>query len=167
MDIEILRIFLDIQHFGSLTAASNIHHITQSALSKRVAQLEGELGVVLFQRGKGQSRIHLTAAGEAFSDIAERILTLWEQAQTLRNNPSRQFLSIACIRSAHDTLLPSVLRSLKTDYPNLCVTVEDRHTAEILELVENRRFDTGIALLSGWCACPDIMCIAVSSGSSG
>ncbi len=144
MDMETLRIFMDVQRSGSITAAANHHYMTQPALGKRIAQLEKELGVTLFLRGKGHPCIALTPEGKAFSDIAERMLMLYEQAQGLHEDASRQYLTAACIRSAHDLLMPKLLVQLKAEHPELCVTVEDHHTVEIMSLLENRRIDVGI-----------------------
>ena len=144
MDTETLRIFLDVQRSGSITAAANSHYMTQPALGKRIAQLEKELGIPLFYRGKGRACVELTPEGKSFLDIAERMLMLYEQAQELREDAFRQYLTVACIRSAHDIFMPKILVQLKAEHPELCVTVEDHHTIEIMPLLENRRIDVGI-----------------------
>lgn len=144
MDMETLHVFLDVRRSGSITAAANNHYMTQPALGKRIAQLEKELGITLFLRGKGRSCVELTPEGKAFSDIAERMLMLYEQAQELREDASRQYLTAACIRSAHDLFMPKILVQLKKEHPELCVTIEDHHTVEIMPLLENRRIDVGI-----------------------
>lgn len=144
MDIEALRLFLDAWKLGSFTAAANQNFVTQSTLSKRIALLEQELGVTLFQRGKGQAQVTVTPMGEAFSDIAERILMLYGQACALQNEGIRQILTIACIRSAQDAIFPQFLLHLKAIDPRLCITIEDHHTTEIFPLLENRRVDIGI-----------------------
>jgi len=144
MNMETLQIFFDVQRSGSITAAANHYYMSQPALGKRIAQLEKELGIPLFRRGKGQSHVELTQEGKAFSDIAERMLMLYEQAQELREDAERQYLTVACIRSAHDLLMPQILTRLKRLHPELCMTIEDHHTAEIIPLLENRRIDVGI-----------------------
>ena len=120
MDMESLRIFLDVQRSGSITAAANSHYMTQPALGKRIAQLEKELGVMLFLRGKGHSCVELTPAGREFSDIAERMLILYEQARGLKEEAERKYLTVACIRSAHGFLMPELVACLKTLHPESC-----------------------------------------------
>ena len=149
MDMESLRIFLDVQRSGSITAAANSHYMTQPALGKRIAQLEKELGVMLFLRGKGHSCVELTPAGREFSDIAERMLILYEQARGLKEEAERKYLTVACIRSAHGFLMPELVACLKTLHPELCMTVEDHHTEEIMPLLEKRRIDVGITQSAG------------------
>lgn len=142
--MESLRSFLEVRRTGSITAAAESRHMTQPALGKRIAGLERELGVTLFRRGKGRTQAELTPEGAAFSDIAARMLMLYEQAMELREDAGRRFLTAACIRSAHDALMPELLARLRAAHPELCVTVEDHHTAEIFTLLEDRRVDVGI-----------------------
>ena len=144
MDMDSLKMFLSVQRTGSLTSAANSLYMTQPSLGRRISCLEKELGVPLFHRGKGQAQVKLTPEGEAFSDIARRMLMLYDQAMELQQDAARQYLAVACIRSAHDALMPELLSRLKAAHPKLCITVEDHHTMEILPLLENRRVDIGI-----------------------
>ncbi len=145
VDMNDLRLFLDVWKSGSITKAANSHFITQSATSKRILLLEKELGVSLFERGKGKSQVRLTPAGKNFTDIAERILTLYKQALDLRRSSDLQYLTVACINSVQNYLLPPMVVELERKFPRLCITLEDHHTAEILSLVEDQRVDIGIA----------------------
>ena len=51
MEIRVLRYFLEIAREGSMTAAAEVLHVSQSALSKQMKELEDELGKKLFRRG--------------------------------------------------------------------------------------------------------------------
>lgn len=144
MDTESVRIFLDVWRTGSMSAAADKHFMTQPALGKRISMLEKELGVKLFRRGKGQARVELTYEGEAFCDIAERILILNDQALELKADAGKEWLTFASIRSAHDFVLPDLVLTMKQNHPNLNVTVEEHHTAEIIDLLEKLRVDVGI-----------------------
>ncbi|MFR5879317.1 MAG: LysR family transcriptional regulator [Cloacibacillus evryensis] len=63
MDIESLKFFIEVRNSGNITNTANAFYVTQSAVSKRLSMLEAELGVQLFQRGKGRSRAVITPAG--------------------------------------------------------------------------------------------------------
>lgn len=145
MDMESLAYFLDVWKSGNITNAANNHYITQSALSKRLALLEKELGVQLFQRGKGQAQVIITPAGMSFAGIAERMLLLYGQALELKRDEGRQFLNVACIQSVQNYVLPPLIIQLEQEKPHLCVMLEDHHSAEIFSLLENHRVDIGIA----------------------
>lgn len=63
-----------IARLGSFTAAADRLHITQSAITRRIRELETDLGVSLFSRlGR---RVELTAEGRTALDYAERIVTM-------------------------------------------------------------------------------------------
>ncbi|MAS24126.1 MAG: HTH-type transcriptional regulator HdfR [Oceanospirillaceae bacterium] len=74
MDTELLKTFMEVsrtRHFGR--AAENLY-LTQSAVSFRVRQLEGLLGVELFSRQR--NNIRLTPAGEKLLPLAESSVML-------------------------------------------------------------------------------------------
>ena len=52
MEIRVLRYFLMVAREENITKAAELLHITQPTLSRQLMQLEEELGVTLFERGK-------------------------------------------------------------------------------------------------------------------
>ena len=62
---------------GTFSAAAGRLHVTQSSLSKRIAELEANIGHALFDRST--QRAKLTGAGEALLPHAQRMLDV-EQA---------------------------------------------------------------------------------------
>lgn len=144
MDHETLKLFLDIQTAGTISRAASVNYITQSSASKRIALLEKELGVTLFDRGRGKGSVLLTPAGKSFVDIAERMLLLHRQAMELQVNSERKVFTIACINSVQGYTLPPLIRRFQAFHPSLCVSLEDHHSAEIFPLLLDRRIDIGI-----------------------
>ena len=71
MDIQLLTAFVTIAQLGSFSAAAQRLHLTQSAISKRIALLEVEVTQPLFDR-VGRS-VQLTEAGLALVPRAKRI----------------------------------------------------------------------------------------------
>jgi DNA-binding transcriptional LysR family regulator len=72
MEISALHAFVEVADRASFSNAAEALFITQPAVSKRVAQLESELGVRLFDRiGR---RISLTGAGETLLPRARRLI---------------------------------------------------------------------------------------------
>lgn len=53
MEVRVLRYFLAVVREESITKAAEVLHITQPTLSRQMSQLEEEIGVSLFERGKG------------------------------------------------------------------------------------------------------------------
>jgi len=87
MDIAALQAFVAVAETGSFSLAAERLFITQPATSKRIAALEAELGVALFDRMSRQ--IHLTEAGSTLLGSARRILsdlaTSREEIKSLSN----------------------------------------------------------------------------------
>lgn len=74
MEFKQLRSFIEVVHRGGFTQAGRTLHISQSAVSKQVAQLEQSLGTPLLDRIGSQVR--LTAAGHVVLQRAEAMLRL-------------------------------------------------------------------------------------------
>jgi len=72
MDFPALKVFVTVAKHRSFSIAAEHLYMTQPAVSKRVAALEDDLGVALFDR-LGRN-IQLTEAGERFLASAQRIL---------------------------------------------------------------------------------------------
>ena len=72
MDIQNLRAFIAVAESGSFSAAAQALHLTQPAISKRIALLEGELDTALFDRVGRRARP--TQAGERLLQHARRIV---------------------------------------------------------------------------------------------
>ncbi|MFK0088717.1 LysR family transcriptional regulator [Pseudomonas sp. NPDC090755] len=79
MDIELARTFLEIVRSGSLVAAAERLHVTQTAITARVQKLEQHLSCQLFIRSR--SGASLTADGEAFVVYANQLVQTWEAAR--------------------------------------------------------------------------------------
>ena len=86
IEVKHLRLIAASERTGTLSQAAKELHLTQSALSHQLRQLEEELGIALFRRQHNQ--LHFTAAGKAFREKAEQILgefsLLETEMETLR-----------------------------------------------------------------------------------
>ncbi|MGN8159808.1 LysR family transcriptional regulator [Salinisphaera sp. SWV1] len=76
-----LRILRQIERDGSLTAAAQSLHLTQSALSHAIRKLEDQAGTAIWRR-EGR-RIRLTPAGDYLLAAAERLLPQLERLDTV------------------------------------------------------------------------------------
>jgi DNA-binding transcriptional LysR family regulator len=70
--IENLRIVRDIAHFRNISKAARAHGLSQSAASQALSELERELGVELFDRGRRP--LDVTAAGKLYLDYCREVL---------------------------------------------------------------------------------------------
>ena len=120
MDIRLLRQFVhlaDTLHFGRASAAS---HVSSSALSRSIRQLENELDAVLFDRNNRS--VTLTRQGETFLGWARDVLsgldvvrhTLQEQSGALQGE-----VSLYCSVTASYSFLFELLGKLRRDHPRI------------------------------------------------
>ena len=79
MDIRTLRTFVAVAEAGQFQAAADELHVSQQAVSKRVAVLEEHLGVVLLVRTTRGSRLSLD--GKVFLPHARKVLAALAQAE--------------------------------------------------------------------------------------
>ena len=76
--LHLLRAFSAVARFDSVSRAAEALHLTQSAVSKQVKELEGWVGVPLFERSR--KRLALTPAGERYEKAVRSVLTQLEAA---------------------------------------------------------------------------------------
>ena len=79
MDIRVLKYFLAVAREENITKAANTLHVTQPTLSRQLMQLEEELGVKLFNRGK--YNVTLSEEGLLFRRRAQELVDLAEKAK--------------------------------------------------------------------------------------
>ncbi|RUQ36268.1 MAG: LysR family transcriptional regulator [Candidatus Competibacteraceae bacterium] len=120
MDIAGLRAFIIIAEGGSFSLAAEHLHLTQPAVSKRIAALEAELNVRLFDRLN--RTVRLTEAGVLLLPRARRILAeIDDSRRALRNLAGTVTGPLIVATSHHIGLhrLPPVLRTFATRYPQV------------------------------------------------
>lgn len=79
MHIDLIKTFLQVAKARHFRKASDQLHISQSAVSARIKQLEQTLGVMLFERNKHD--VSLTTAGARFLGHAEQLMQAWNRAR--------------------------------------------------------------------------------------
>lgn len=76
--VHLLQAFVTTCRFGSISRAAESLHLSQSAVSKQVQELERHLGVALFERVR--KRLSLTPAGMRYEGAVRQILNQLESA---------------------------------------------------------------------------------------
>lgn len=108
-----LRYFWAVAKEGNLTRAARQLHVSQSALSAQIKQLESDLGLPLFQR-RGRTLV-LTEAGEVALAYAEEIFAsgneLVEVLREGRRN-ERQVLRIGAVATTSRNFQENFIRPL-------------------------------------------------------
>jgi DNA-binding transcriptional LysR family regulator len=145
MDIDEVRTFLAIAETGGFTRAGQRLHRSQPAISRRVEQLEHELGVRLFDRMRGRAR--LTEAGRAFLPHAEAALAALKDGhdavRDLQAGP-RGTISLALVGTLADTRIVDSLRRFARRADKVRLELRTASSAEVTDLV--RRGDATLGL---------------------
>lgn len=110
MDVRALLTLRAVGTQGGVTAAARVLHLTPSAVSQQVAQLERSMGVALTERvGRG---VRLTVAGRALADAAVDVAVALERAEAavdrLRAHPVGT-VRVSAFASGAQLLLPGLL----------------------------------------------------------
>ncbi|GIX29568.1 MAG: transcriptional regulator [Porticoccaceae bacterium] len=149
MDAQLLEAFLAVAETGSFSAAAERILITQPAVSKRIAQLEAQLGARLFDR-LGRT-VHLTEAGRALLPRAERILLEMRAArEAIRDLSGRVAGSLRLAISHHIGLhrLPPVLKTFLRANPGVSPEIAFLDSEVACEGVLRGRYEVGVITLA-------------------
>jgi len=146
LSIRHLRAFIEVANCGSFTRAAEQLHVTQSGLTATIKQLEQQVGLTLFDRTT--RRVYLSAAGQRFRPVAERLLSDFDTAihdlQSLASEQQGQ-VAIAASPSIVSRLLPDIAQRYHQQHPGVSVSLRDDSASVIEQLVIGNEVDFGIA----------------------
>lgn len=131
----------------SLTLAANKVHATQPGLSRRIRELEDELGVEIFER-KGKRLLGLTPPGQQLLPLVERIL---KDAESLRQSADQYAsadtgsLVIATTHTQARYALTAAVMSFRHRFPGVRLALRQASPAEIADMVAEGEADIGVA----------------------
>lgn len=146
MELEDLRIFLEVAQHGTITGASPTLHLSQPAITRRIQALERRLGVRLFARAG--RRIQLTEAGAQLVTRAQSLLGEVAEIRAVMaaySTGARGFLRIGATVTACLYLLPPIFRLFRDRYPEFPLLVRNDRSARLGDLVHEGRIDVGVA----------------------
>ncbi|MEO7390803.1 MAG: LysR family transcriptional regulator [Ramlibacter sp.] len=147
MNLRFVEAFYWVASLKSVTRAAEKLHLTQSAMSSRIAGLEEELGVLLLDRRDKQFR--LTVAGSRFFTYAQRLLELQREIKSEMGSGAQLAVSmrIGAIESVlHSWLIPWI-EKLRADHPGLELELTVETTPILVEQVRRGTQDLVFAAL--------------------
>lgn len=144
MDIELARTFLHIVHSGSFGGAATQLHVTQTAVTARVQNLETQLGCSLFVRNRSGAR--LTSDGERFLGYASQLVQTWDAAR--RDLPLPEgigaSLTLGAELSLSNPLLLQWAMQLRRALPSHAIRVEVGEGATLQAQLERGLLDAAL-----------------------
>jgi DNA-binding transcriptional LysR family regulator len=149
-ELRHIRAFLKIAETRNFTRAAGDLHVSQSALTVQVQQLEQALGIQLFERSR--RGITLTAAGK---DVLAPLQRLFSDAQSIvehahdLSSAATGHVSIAALPTVCAGQLPQVVRDFIRTHPGIRVQILDLVAERVRIAVLKREVDFGIGTQRG------------------
>lgn len=156
--LERLKMFTAVIEHGSLNKAAKALNISQPALSRKIASLEAELNIQLFER-RGK-KLLLTPIGEAAYDYANEFMQLerrFLQSLAAYKPETKVMLTVGASLTTLQSTLPDLISLLTTPKLQLEISAVTGKTHEIVRLVQEDHADLG--LVASDVQHPDIACI--------
>jgi DNA-binding transcriptional LysR family regulator len=145
-----IRAFIAVARSGNFTRAAAVLHISQSALTVQIQQLEASLGVKILDRDKRNCR--LTPEGMRLVAPMEQLLLNAEALSGVALGDGAAlsgFVTVASMPSAGAHLLPQAIASFYEKFPHARVRVRDAPSQDVVSLVISGDADFGIAGYAG------------------
>jgi len=142
MELIHFRILLALKRYGTLNAASETLHLTQSALSHQMKNLEQRLGIVLWRK-QGRNLV-LTQAGKYLSEVAESVIATVNAAEQHLNllatgKTGKLTIGIDC--HACYEWFRTILQPYLQAWPELAIEVTSRHRFNSFEAIQQYKLD--------------------------
>src|SRR5437667_4213760 len=145
LEFQHLRTFLSLAESGNFSATGKQVALSQSAVSRHIAALEGSLGLRLFERlGR---RAVLTSAGRA---LRGRLETLIREAESLPRlladlaQGVQGEVRIGASITAANALLPPLLGEYRQRYPAVTLALRPSNSTAVVEALQRGGIDLAI-----------------------
>jgi DNA-binding transcriptional LysR family regulator len=145
VDFVTLRVFVAVADELSLTRAAEREHLALAAVSKRISDLEAQVGsALLYRQHKGVS---LTPAGHAMLHHARNVLDNLDQMHADLSEFSdgvKGHVRIHANTSAIIEFLPEDLSAFSVAHPEIKIDLEERVSSDIIRAVREGLTDIGV-----------------------
>lgn len=137
-----LEVFFQIIRLGTLTSAADALHTSQPTASRTLSRLERRLGLILFERRKGQ--VSPTPEGMAlFRELEQSYIGLErisERIQEIKDKRNRG-LNLACYPALSQVFVPEVIAKFARKYPGFSASILVSGPVEARRKMENGEID--------------------------
>lgn len=144
-DLTSLDLFITVAQERNLTRAARIRHLAVSAISKRISELEAQVGSpLLIRNARG---VDLTPAGQSLLFYARQLKQTVEQLDNELGDYAsgvKGHVRIHAITSALSQFLPDDVARFVALYPQIKFDIEERVGSAVVRAVADGRADLGI-----------------------
>lgn len=149
MSLRHLRTLIALKEAASLSAAAEVLHVTQPAVSKTLAEIEQGLGQTLFIRhGRG---LRATALGERMVQLARKLEADLQRggedlAAMVRGAAGELLIGATNAALAH--VMPEAMAQMKARYPHITLSVRTHALRDLFQELRQGRLDLVVARVS-------------------
>jgi DNA-binding transcriptional LysR family regulator len=142
MDVKAIRLLILSAKLCNVTKAAEELHVSQSAASRKLKQLQFDVRRNLFRRsGRG---IELTASGRRFLEKVAPVMFQLEEAIKSVGDRSTQSLSIGACRGPSAIFLPSLMVKFRETHPAVPLALYPGTSSECVDWLVTSRVDIGL-----------------------
>lgn len=148
MTLTELRYIVALAREGNFSRAAEHCSVSQPTLSVAIARLEDELGVQLFERGKGF--VSPSNVGKLVIQQAQHALGEAEKVRQIALSGRNQLegpLRLGVIHTVCPYLLPQLIVALRTVAPAMPLAIEENMTATLADMLRENALDVVIIAL--------------------
>ncbi len=137
-----MQIFLNVVASGHLTNVAKEMKLSQSAVSMSIKELENILGRPVFDRIN--KKLVLNEVGRAFyKEIAPIFKKLADIEYEFKNSENKGMIRVGASTTIVDYLMPTIICSYMSSYPDVKITLKEGNTKEIAEMIKEGSIDIG------------------------
>ncbi len=146
MEIRKLSYFVSVVKHKNFTKAAQEHHMVQTAMSRQIASIEEELGVVLLKRNNRS--VLLTSAGEVFYNKALKVIELYNEMISQTQKTAKLHPKVLEIGFGHyeHILIAQVVSEFRTLYPDIDVLVAKYSYNDLITYLQAGKLDVVFTL---------------------
>ena len=149
LDTQSLQAFLAVAESNSFSRAAEQLHLTQPAVSKRIATLEAQIGARLFDRiGR---RVTLTEAGQVLLPRARQILVMVDDSRRALSNLEGQVAGSLTLATSHHVglhRLPPLLKDYTRTHPEVRLDLRFLDSEQAYQGVLDGELEIAVVTLS-------------------
>lgn len=148
MTLTELRYLVNLDKERHFSRAAERSFVSQPTLSVAVKKLEEELGVLLFERIRGEARP--TPVGERIIAQARRVLAEARRVEDIAGEGKDELagpLRLGAIYTVGPYLLPKLVPELRKRAPRMPLVIEENFTAVLLEQLRDNELDVAVLAL--------------------
>jgi len=137
-----MQIFLNVVSSGHLTNVAKEMKLSQSAISMSIKELENILGRPVFDRIN--KKLVLNEVGRAFyKEIDPIFKKLTDIEYEFKNSENKGMIRVGASTTIVDYLMPSIICSYMSSYPDVKITLKEGNTKEITQMIQEGSIDVG------------------------